>query len=48
MRCVIAVLISKVNHRGDYTGIPARWHGMEASLPMLADWVAEAQFRAGQ
>src|SRR3546814_10222872 len=29
-------------------GIPTQWRGMEASFPMLVDWIADAQFQAGK
>ncbi len=37
-------IVSKVNDREDaerYEGIPPRYHGMDASLPMMVEWIAE-------
>lgn len=42
----IHLLIAKVNDAKDYDGIPEAWYGQEASLPMLVDWMAAAQFAA--
>ncbi|WP_165356653.1 type IV secretory system conjugative DNA transfer family protein [Sphingosinicella sp. BN140058] len=41
-------LVSHVNDHRSYEGIPTQWRGMEASLPMLVDWIADAQFQAGK
>lgn len=41
-------LVSHVNDHKNYNGIPSQWHGMEASFPMLVDWIADAQFQAGK
>lgn len=38
---LIGALVAKVNNHQDYSGIPKEWHGLEASLPMLVDWVTE-------
>ena len=42
----IHLLIAKVNDARDYDGIPEAWVGQEASLPMLVDWMAAAQYAA--
>lgn len=36
-------LISKVNVHRDYTHIPARWRGKNASYSMMVDWLNETQ-----
>jgi type IV secretory pathway TraG/TraD family ATPase VirD4 len=36
-------LVAKVNDAGNYNGIPEEWHGKEASIPMLVNWIAAAQ-----
>lgn len=41
-------LISHVNDAKSSEGIPTQWKGMEASFPMLVDWIADAQFQAGK
>lgn len=38
-------LIAKVD-LGNYNNIPAQWHGMEPSFPMLVDWFTYAQMNA--
>src|SRR3546814_3562011 len=37
-------LVSHVNDAKSDKGIPTQWRGMEASFPMLVDWIADAQF----
>ena len=39
-------LLSKCE-AGHFTGLPAVWHGQEASFPMLVDWLAAATADAG-
>lgn len=41
-------LVSHVNDAKSGKGIPTQWLGMEASFPMLVDWIADAQFQAGK
>lgn len=41
-------LVSHVNDAKSDEGIPNQWKGMEASFPMLVDWIADAQFQAGK
>lgn len=41
-------LVSHVNDAKSNEGIPVQWRGMEASFPMLVDWIADAQFTAGK
>src|SRR3546814_5317024 len=41
-------LVSHVNDAKSDKGIPTQWRGMEASFPMLVDWIADAQFQAGK
>src|SRR3546814_8527674 len=41
-------LVSHVNDAKSDKGIPTQWRGMEASVPMLVDWIADAQFQAGK
>lgn len=41
-------LVSHVNDAKSDEGIPNQWKGMEASFPMLVDWIADAQFEAGK
>ncbi len=41
-------LVSHVNDAGSEEGVPTEWKGMEASFPMLVDWIADAQFQAGK
>lgn len=41
-------LVAKVNDAGNYNGIPEEWKGKEASLPMLVNWIAQAQMSAAQ
>lgn len=41
-------LVSHVNDAKSTDGIPAVWHGYEASFPLLVDWMADAQFQAGK
>lgn len=41
-------LVSHVNDAKSIQGIPTQWHGMEASFPMLVDWIADAQYQAGK
>ena len=39
----VHAIVSKVNDREDsdrYDGIPHRYHGMDASLPMMVEWIA--------
>src|SRR3546814_10440578 len=36
-------LVSHVNDAKSDKGIPTQWRGMEASFPMLVDWIADAQ-----
>jgi type IV secretion system protein VirD4 len=46
---LIQFLVAKVDYathpqiKGGWDGIPAHWHGREASFPMLIDWLTEAQ-----
>ena len=46
---LIQFLVAKVDYathpqiQGGWDGIPAHWHGREASFPMLIDWLTEAQ-----
>lgn len=42
-------IVAQITDRSDadrYLGFPARWEGHEPSIPMLVDWVAQAQFDA--
>lgn len=39
-------LVAQVNDHKDYENIPMSWHGKEASLPMLLDWITEATMAA--
>jgi type IV secretion system protein VirD4 len=39
-------LVAKIGDAKNYQGIPDQWHGKEASIPMLSDWIAQAQFDA--
>ena len=44
-------IVARVNDRQEadpirYQGIPKHWHGKEASLGMLVDWIAYSQFMA--
>ncbi|MCE2964306.1 MAG: type IV secretory system conjugative DNA transfer family protein [Alphaproteobacteria bacterium] len=41
----IHYLCSKIE-AGNYTNIPAEWQGKEPSIPMLLDWMTEAQIMA--
>lgn len=41
-------LVSHVNDHASYDGIPAKWHGKEASFPMMIDWLAEARYKAAE
>lgn len=41
-------LVSHVNDAKSDKGIPTQWRGMEASFPMLVDWIADAQYQAGK
>jgi type IV secretion system protein VirD4 len=44
---LVHFIISKTE-AGNYEGIPEEWHGKEASIPMLLDWIGEQQFLADQ
>ena len=49
---MIHMIVARVNDRAPddalrYDGMPEHWKGKEASLPMLSDWIAHSQFRAG-
>ncbi len=33
---------------GSYEGLPAKWHGEEASLPMMIDWLNEGVYNASK
>ncbi|MPR09526.1 type IV secretory system conjugative DNA transfer family protein [Microvirga tunisiensis] len=42
-------IVARIADRKDaarYETFPERWHGFEPSIPMLADWIAVAQFDA--
>ena len=42
-------IVAKINDRTDeerYEGLNERWHGKQASLPMLVDWLTSAQREA--
>ena len=48
---MIHMILARVNDREPddpkrYQGMPGKWHGKEASLGMLADWIAYSQFAA--
>jgi type IV secretion system protein VirD4 len=48
---MIHATVARVTDRDDtdpkkYEGMPKHWHGKEASLPMLTDWIAHSQFAA--
>ena len=50
-RAVLAGLVHFIvskTEAGNYEGIPEEWHGKEASIPMMLDWIAEQQFLADQ
>jgi len=39
----IHYIVAKVNDAANYSGIPDDWKGKEASIPMLANWIARAK-----
>lgn len=41
-------LVSHINDAKNTQGVPAQWHGYEASFPLLVDWIADAQYEAGK
>ena len=44
-------VIAKINDRQDeerFEGLPKRWHGYDASLPLMVDWLAESQLQSGE
>jgi type IV secretory pathway TraG/TraD family ATPase VirD4 len=45
----VQYLVARINDRTDpgrWAGLPPAWHGGEASLPMLLDWLTEGQLAA--
>ena len=42
------LIVARINEQGDYSGVPTPWVGKEASLPMLAMWLAQAQYIASK
>lgn len=50
-RAALAGLIHFITAKcemGHYEGLPLQWHGEEASIPLLLDWITEAQLSAGE
>jgi type IV secretion system protein VirD4 len=47
---MIHALLARMDRPADdpirYRGMREKWHGREASMPMLVDWIADGQFRA--
>ncbi len=41
-------VVAQVNDHDDYDDIPTNWHGREASIPMLVDFIVEGQMAANR